>query len=117
MHWPTDAPSPSTPARTGAARAALQSLPVAVLDIREMQRNVLAGTFPDWQVTYGLDLFGALLWCADLRRPISLNMATAGVVRRVEAPNPIRLAALLAAQGALLARSHPPSGQSSGGEA
>jgi hypothetical protein len=111
MHWPADTPFPPAPGRTGTA---LQPLPVAVLDIREMQRNVLAATFPDWQVTYGLDLFGALLWCADLRHPINLDMATAGVVRRMEAPDPIRLAALLAAQGALLARSHLPSGQFSG---
>ncbi|HEY9371010.1 hypothetical protein [Streptomyces sp.] len=63
----------------------------AVADIRERQRAVLTATFPAWTITYGTDLFGGLTWIAELRDAPSLELATAGVERRVQRGDPIEL--------------------------
>jgi hypothetical protein len=63
----------------------------AAADIRERQLAVLSATFPAWTITFGADLFGGLIWIAELRVAPSLELATAGVERRVQRGDPIEL--------------------------
>ncbi|TDE38813.1 hypothetical protein E1295_33195 [Nonomuraea mesophila] len=109
MHWDTN----NHPAMTDAElHALIQSADpnvhqviadaALVLDLRGRQLSVLRNTYPGWDIDYQSDAFGRVWWTAELRRTLTLEMATAGVMRSVRQEDAIALASTLAWQSALL---------------
>jgi hypothetical protein len=73
-----------------------------LVDVRGRQLSVLRNTYPGWDIEYESDAFGHVWWTAQLRRTLTLEMATAGVMRTVHREDVITLASTLAWQSALL---------------
>ena len=71
-------------------------------DLRARQLAVLCTTYPAWDVDCERDPSGHLWWTAELRRPITLELVTAGVMRTVQREDAIALASALAWQSALV---------------
>lgn len=83
-------------ARQIVARAALAQ------DLSARQLSVLRHTYPAWDITYERDASGHMWWIAKLRRPFTLELATAGVMSPVRREDAIALASTLAWQSALV---------------
>lgn len=66
------------------------------------QLEVLRTTYPAWEIQVRTDEPGATRWTAVLRRPITAQMAAAGLRRRICGPDAITLAGALAHQVSLL---------------
>jgi hypothetical protein len=66
------------------------------------QLSTLRTTFPAWDIERERDPAGRMWWTARLRRPLTADMAVAGVLRTVQRPDAIALAGALAWQTALL---------------
>ncbi|MEU4228652.1 hypothetical protein AB0F17_30535 [Nonomuraea sp. NPDC026600] len=79
-----------------------------VLDLRGRQLSVLRNTYPGWDIHYESNASGQMWWTAELRRTLTLEMATAGIMRTVRQENAIALASTLAWQSALLHSTRPP---------
>lgn len=73
-----------------------------ILDLRGRQLSVLRNTYPGWDIRYESNASGQMWWTAELRRTLTLEMATAGIMRTVRQENAIALASTLAWQSALL---------------
>lgn len=72
------------------------------LDLRGRQLSVLRNTYPGWDIDHESDASGRVSWTAELSRTLTLEMATAGVMRTIRQENAIALASTLAWQSALL---------------
>jgi hypothetical protein len=66
------------------------------------QLDVLRSTYPAWEIHHRLDGPSTARWTAELRRPITAQLAAAGVRERVGAPDAVTLASTLAHQSSLL---------------
>ncbi|WP_188194529.1 hypothetical protein [Nonomuraea sp. SYSU D8015] len=66
------------------------------------QLSTLRNTYPAWDIDREQDASGQVWWIARLCRPVTADMAAAGVQPTVRQPDAIALAATLAFQSALL---------------
>ncbi|MFC5834357.1 hypothetical protein [Nonomuraea insulae] len=78
------------------------------LDVRDRQLSVLRNTFPNWDISYALDPAGHWIWSAVARQELTLEMATAGAVRKVHSGDPVNLMAALTYQAWLVERATRP---------
>ncbi|MEU7838173.1 MULTISPECIES: hypothetical protein [unclassified Nonomuraea] len=108
MHWDTNNRDAMTDTGAHALMATDPNVREVVadaallLDLRGRQLSVLRNTYPGWDIDYESDASGRMWWTAELRRTLTLEMATEGVMRIVRQEDAIALASTLAWQSALL---------------
>ncbi|MGP3917706.1 hypothetical protein [Nonomuraea sp. 10N515B] len=91
-------------ARQVLAQAAL------LLDVAGRQQSVLRNTYPAWEIGREQDASGQAWWTAALRRPMTPELAAAGIRQTIRQSDAIALAATLAWQFALLHDARPRTG-------
>lgn len=109
MHWDTNHLDAIADARLHVlVRATDQNVRQAIAqaairqDLRARQLSVLSTTYSAWDISYERDASGGHWWTAVPRRPLTLELVSAGVMSRVRREDAIALASALAWQSALL---------------
>jgi hypothetical protein len=78
------------------------STPVAEQDQQTRQLDALRSTFPGWEILIETDDYTGPWWVAELRLPLTQELADLGVLQRVRRSDGASLAAALSRQARLL---------------